>query len=92
MDDLVEVVEVIHSKSNEELGRYIKDDMLTDENFGLSLVQARFLLEVANRLESCRCWNARIAKCEVCEGAGTIGDTICYNCGGTGDYIEDLAP
>ena len=56
MDDLVEVVEVIHTKSNEELGRYIKTDILTDENFGLSLVQARFLLEVANRLEYCDCW------------------------------------
>lgn len=57
MDDLVEIVEVIHEKSNEELGRYIKTDILTDENFGLSLVQARFLLEVANRLGYCRCWS-----------------------------------
>ena len=69
MDDLVEVVEVIHTKSNAELGRYIKTDILTDENFGLSIVQARFLLELANRLEDCRCQSARqYTKIDVSDG------------------------
>lgn len=53
MESLIEMVEVIQDKSNAELARYIKDDILTDENFGLSLAQARFLLEVAERLERC---------------------------------------
>ncbi len=50
-----EIVDTIKEKTNKELAHYVKMDIITNENFGLDINQARFLLEIANRLEGCTC-------------------------------------
>ena len=55
MVTIEEIIDTIEKNTNEELARYIKDDIITSENFGLDINQARFLMEIANRLEGCTC-------------------------------------
>ena len=55
MVTIEEIIDTIEKNTNEELARYIKDDIITSENFGLDINQARFLMEIANRLEDCTC-------------------------------------
>ncbi len=53
MVTIEEVVNDIENITNEELSRYIRDDILASQNFGLDLDQARFLMEVSIRLADC---------------------------------------
>lgn len=55
MVTIEEMIDVIGEKSNKELAHCVKDDIISNENFGLELNQARFLMEIANRLEGCTC-------------------------------------
>ena len=51
-----EIIDTLGEKTNKELARYVKNDIVTNENFGLDINQARFLMEIAVRLEGCTCF------------------------------------